>query len=102
MSSDPTRPITEAVWQSHVLGYARQLGWPLRYHTRFSMGSKAGFPDLVFVRPPRLILAELKSDTGKVTPAQEVWLATLARVTRPPEVYLWRPSDRDAVLEILR
>lgn len=94
--------ITETVWQSHVLAYARQLGWSLRYHTRYSLGSTAGFPDLVLVRPPRLIFAELKSDTGQVSPAQDKWLEALSQVTQAPEVYLWRPFDRGAVLDILR
>lgn len=96
---DPTRPLTEAVWQSHVLGYARSLGWAA-YHTRFSVGSDTGWPDLVLCRPPRLLFVELKSDKGRVSEAQQAWLDRL--LACGAEAFVWRPRDRDAVLEALR
>ena len=60
----------------------------------------AGWPDLVLVRPPRIIFAELKNDRGEVRPAQLEWLDVL-RLLPYAEVYLWRPSDWDAVVETL-
>lgn len=85
-------------------GLAQQLGW-LGYHTHRSDRSPAGFPDLVLVRGPRLIFAELKRQarSAKPTPAQEEWLDRLGVVERAVadanatvasvEVYLWRPED---------
>ena len=42
------------------------------------------------VRGQRLIFSELKSQKGRVSPAQEEWLSRLGEV--PIEVYTWRPS----------
>ena len=59
----------------------------------------AGFPDLVMTREGRLITAELKTERGKLTWKQAVWLDDLAPCA---EVYVWRPSDWDKIEEILR
>lgn len=60
-----------------------------------------GFPDLVLVRPPRLIIAELKTATGRVEPEQQTWLDALADSIT--EVYLWRPADLvETIPKILR
>jgi hypothetical protein len=48
------------------------------------------------VRPPRLVLAELKSEAGKVTEHQARWLALL-HACPGVEVFLWRPSDLERI-----
>ena len=90
---------TEAQFQSQVLRYAALRGWHV-YHTLRSEKSPAGFPDLVLVRRPRVIFAELKSDRGRCTPEQRAWLAELAECS--VEVKLWRPSDWEAIEGCLR
>ena len=70
------------------------------YHTLRSKGSEPGFPDLILIRPPRLIFAELKSDRGRLTRAQREWRADLEACG--VEVYTWRPSERSHVEAILR
>jgi len=62
----------------------------------------AGFPDCVMVHKEsgRVIYAELKSEEGKVSPEQQIWLETLAGCPRN-EVYLWRPSDLDEIAKVL-
>ena len=52
----------------------------------------AGFPDLILVRPPRLVVAELKSVRGPVTARQQLWLDDVAAVPGI-EVHVWRPDD---------
>lgn len=90
----------EAEFQGQVLRLAELSGW-LRYHTRDSRRSQPGFPDLVLVREPRLIFAELKrSEKEHPTPEQEQWLARLRGC--PVEVYLWRPGDWDEIVQVLR
>lgn len=91
--------ISEKEWQGWVALTARTFGWRA-YHTLRSDGSEAGFPDLVLVKPPRLIVAELKRERGKTTAAQDAWLADF--IACDVETYLWRPSQQDEVIEILR
>ena len=55
-------------------------------------GDGQGWPDLVMVRRDRLIVAELKSDDGTVDREQLAWLDAFEAVTKPPEVYVWRPD----------
>ena len=48
------------------------------------------------VRPPRLILAELKTDRGKVT-SHHAELLELLGACPGVETYLWRPADFDTI-----
>lgn len=88
-------------------GLALALGWR-GYHTHRSQHSPAGWPDLALVRRGRLILAELKTERGKVTPEQAAWIDDLERVRDDSRadaltarrandpvlgVYVWRPRD---------
>ncbi len=83
-----------------VRDYARLMGWA-DYHTWHSLHSPSGFPDLVLVRPPRVIFAELKSEKGQVSSSQEVWLKLLQNCPGV-ECYLWRPSDWEQIVRILK
>lgn len=106
---------SEAAFQRQVIQLAGFYSWRV-YHTHDSRRSQAGFPDLVLVRGPELIFAELKTDTGRVRPEQQEWIRALQAVSaavtlevdaanaaqaapraRPPavDVYLWRPADFD-------
>lgn len=87
----------EKAFQASVTSAAKRLGW-MSYHTFASFRSTPGFPDLVLVRD-RVIFAELKMPRGKISPAQQVWRERLEAAGA--EVYLWRPEDWDAILEIL-
>lgn len=78
---------------------ARQLGW-MEYHTYRSTRSTPGFPDLVLIKPPRLIWAELKMPRGRITEPQRHWFRSL--VLSGQECYIWRPSDWDEILRILQ
>lgn len=89
----------ERAWQQQLAASARLLGWR-HYHTYDSRRSEFGFPDSVLLRGTRLVFAELKRQRGKPTAAQQTWLAELAGV-ESVECYLWRPADRQRVLEIL-
>jgi VRR-NUC domain len=95
--------------QAVVVEVARLAGWKCA-HLRAARTDKgwrtpvtadgAGWPDLVLVRPPRIIFAELKSETGEVKPRQAEWLDVL-RLLPQVEVRLWRPADWDALVEDL-
>ncbi len=55
--------------------------------------SAPGFPDLVLVRPPRLLFVELNTATRRLRPEQCEWLDALAECSSAPEVHLWRTSS---------
>lgn len=120
---------SEAVFQQQVEQLAAFYGWDLVFHapdnlprqTRSGRVRKQhvtpGFPDLVMVRGPELLFAELKAEKGRLSAAQKAWIAALTVVQRaveqlargpygdgrlegpPPavEVHVWRPSDWDAL-----
>lgn len=87
--------LSESQWQGRVVDLAAWQGWRT-YHTYDSRRSAPGFPDLVMVRGTRLIFAELKSATGRVSVDQRAWLADLA-CCPGIETHLWRPADWDDV-----
>lgn len=83
--------ITERTLQDAIVACAQALGWRC-YHTWLSLNSESGYPDLTLTRGGRLVIAELKSATGKLSPAQADWLAALQLVPGI-EVHEWRPED---------
>jgi len=114
-------PVTEAQFQASVIEWAERSGWfvfaipdwaknkimvSIRDHPR--VGKRAlpkGWPDLVLLRPSasgaaRLVVAELKTDKGKVAPAQ-VAVLDLFRGVEGVEVCVWRPGDWDAIEGVL-
>ena len=88
-------PISEAQFQRQVLDLAAICHWSV-YHPMLSKWSERGWPDLALVRGDRLIFAELKRENGKTTEHQDRWLGLL-RAVPAVEVFLWRPSDLDAL-----
>jgi hypothetical protein len=109
----PTTPlyhgISERVFTQHVIEMARRLGYlcahfrPARTEKGWRTpveGDGAGFPDIIAIKPGRVIFAELKAGKGKVTPAQEKWL--LAAKAAGIEVYCWFPKDIEAIERILK
>lgn len=95
----PGGEVTEKGFQSQILDLARLCGWRV-YHTHDSRRSAPGFPDLVMVRPPVVLFAELKSESGVVRPEQREWLGAL-RGCEDVKAKLWRPSSWPEIEEVL-
>ena len=103
------RMITEKEWTTTVIEIARLSRW-LIHHSRpawvrngrmvTALSGNSGLPDLVMVKPPRLIIAELKTETGVVSEEQIRWLKAFADVPGV-QVFVWRPSDLEAVWRVL-
>jgi len=96
--------ITEKQFQEQIKDLAKLFGY-IYYHTWRSFHSPSGFPDCVLARiepEPRLIFIELKSDIGQPTPDQWCWLYILQHIGKPVECYLWKPSDWDEIVAVLR
>ncbi len=98
LKTDPFR-ITESAWQTQVCRMARQQGFAI-YHTRYALGSEPGFPDLVLIRPPRVVFTELKTDHGRLTDKQRFW-ADLLLACPSVEYYLWRPFMVEYVARVI-
>ena len=99
----PEEDVKEAPFQKQVVNLAVALGWKreLIYHTHDSRRSGKGFPDLVMLRPPRILYVELKRQKNAYTsPEQDEWLGALKECGA--EVFLWRPLDWDEIIRVLK
>lgn len=94
----------EADFTTWVVKAAMTLGWCVchirpartaRGH-RTPIQGHTGLPDIVLARAGVVVLAELKSETGRPTPEQRRWLAELGA-----HATVWRPRDRDVILAVL-
>lgn len=101
--------LTETEFLSQVIQYAKLRGWRV-VHFRPAktsrgwrtpvQGDGVGWPDLFLIRGDRIIVAECKSDRGKLAPEQDAWLKAFELASVPS--YLWRPGDWDEIMEVLR
>lgn len=86
-----------------VFGYVVEHTYPLRTQHGWRTGSTlVGKPDLIAVRPPRLLAIECKSDVGRADPEQ---IAVLSLYAAVPCARAWvlRPRDPwDDVVSWLR
>lgn len=85
--------MSEREFQGIVMEVALLHGYELAYHTHDSRRSAPGFPDLVLVsqKRGRVLFRELKTDKGRVSPAQRVWIDGLTAAGADAGV--WRPAD---------
>jgi len=102
-------PLSERDFLSQVIDLAKLFRWKI-HHTRPAWSNKGwrtpiqgdtGFPDLVLVRSPKCIIAELKSEKGKLSPNQEQWLRELSECPGIC-VCVWKPSQFDEIVDILK
>jgi len=102
--------ISEATFTQQVIRIAQVFKWRVA-HFRPAMtkrgrwvtavqGDGAGFPDLIMVREDRVLVAELKSAKGKLTPAQLLWISGF--LVAGVEAFIWRPSDIEEIERILK
>ena len=105
---------TERAFQASVTRYARLMGWRIFHdvatnapracrHCKHPLNlprNPAGLPDLLLIRRPRIVWAELKAQRTPVTDDQRAWLDELRACGQA--AYLWRPSDWEEVERVLR
>ena len=102
---------TEDMLLANVRNQAMATGH-LFYHTRYSLKSEAGFPDVCITGNARLIFAELKREgkwptEGRFSKGavprwikgQREWLVALRE--SGAETYIWWPSDTQDITNIL-
>ena len=104
--------LSEAEFQVQVIELLHLFGWKVAHFRKARIRVKgvetyrtpvgadgAGWPDILAVRGGHIIAAELKSEQGKLTKEQYDWLEALGRTGI--EVYIWRPSDYEAIEKLL-
>lgn len=95
---------TEAHWAGWVLSTAVLHNWTV--HEEYDAArANSGWPTLVLLRGPRMVVAKIKAERGEVTRAQQEWLDRFAEVGAKSDgaicVHLWRPSDEASVVKCL-
>lgn len=95
---------TEDDFQNKVMELAIRLHWQVQHNSkvqeirngrtfwRTANKGHNGFPDLVIAKAGRVIHAELKTETGRLSDEQKKWRDALGETWR-----LWRPSDWPAI-----
>lgn len=104
--------MNERYFQHRVMHAARWCGWQVaHFHDSRLMTARgvlvgdkdaAGFPDLTLAHPGLacVAFAELKSDTGRLRPAQADWIRCLH--TAGAIAYVWRPRDWPRIEHFLK
>ena len=106
--------IKEEDFFRQILDLAYIFGWRVahfrpartKYGWRTAVaGDGQGFPDCVMVRRGIVLFAELKSEKGKLSEKQDEWMNDLKGVADNSSgvmAFIWRPSDWEVIVEILR
>ena len=110
--ADFQRTVTDALtlyrWRwTHFRPANTGRGW------RTPLSGSPGFPDIVAVRGKNILFIELKSEKGRISQEQADWLYELdadwkwyyeKKMQRggPVVACVWRPSDWDQVMEVLK
>ena len=101
----------EESFQRTLVQFAQARGWHIAHfrcvpvwrgnHITYQTPTSAngnGFPDLVLARD-RVVFAELKTQTGRLRPDQQVWRGKL--LAAGAEHYVWDPRDWDEIRSVL-
>lgn len=92
--------VPEKEFQGQVVDLALLRSWRV-WHDNDSRRNAAGLPDLLLLRPPRLLFVELKAEKGRLSAEQRAWQDELGRCPGV-ETYVWRPGDWPEIEEVLR
>lgn len=94
-----TRRREETEYQNQIIELAEPLGWAV-WHDNDSRRNHGGFPDLELLRGVTMLRLEIKTEDGKVQPAQEAYIARLKKIKF---VYadVIRPGDWDELIKVL-
>lgn len=95
------RLMSEDAFRTQVIRVAGLCGW-IWYYTYDSRRSPRGFLDLVLVHRKRreTLFVELKTEQGRLSADQKLWIDALTAAGQ--EVYVWRPRDWDAICRKLQ
>jgi hypothetical protein len=95
-----TRRHEEADFQAQIVELAESVGWAA-WHDNDARRNRAGLPDLELLRGATMLRLEVKTEDGKVSGAQEAYIARLKRI-KFVHADVVRPSHWDQLVEILQ
>lgn len=105
---DPPDPLgSEAAFLKKTMLLFRAFGWRCSHawqrpaKGRFVTPTNPGFPDLVCLRPPVLVVLELKSLSGVATPEQRIWINGFQSVPGV-EAFVVNPADWPQIVNLAR
>lgn len=84
---------------AHMSPAHYRVGGGERYVTPYNREA-AGWPDILAIRGPRILAAELKTETGKLSDKQQQWLGWWEEAGA--EVWVVRPSTWERFSEAVR
>ena len=101
--------LTERQYAEQVEGVLDAFGWTwchmraarTKHGWRTPLSGYAGMLDYTAVRDGRLLMFEIKTDTGRLTAEQQWWFDELKKCPGV-EVYVWQPKMWDVLLETLK
>ena len=97
----------EADFQAQVVELATLCGWKIHHDRgdyRECIAGDPGFPDLVLARNGKVIIAELKTETGELSSIQREWLTELGAFSAYElslRLQVWRPVDLEIIAKLL-
>lgn len=101
------RATSEREFQRTVEDYANVRRWEIFHVRPAQTGSgnwvtptRPGLPDLILIRPPRVVFLELKSQRGSLR-AEQRFVINLLQRCPGVDAFVARPSDWDAVRSLL-
>jgi hypothetical protein len=89
---------SEAEFRKQVIALAEACGFWVKYEPDSRM-TRAGWPDLTLLKPPRFLLRELKTIRGRVSLFQADVLAMLRAAGI--DAAIWRPDQWEEIVEVL-
>lgn len=100
--------LSESEFQSQVIDLAHRYGWYVSHQRPSQIGGRwltavqgdIGAPDLLLAHPRHgVLLVELKTDSGKLSPEQRQWGRAIEGST---DLYrIWRPIDLAEIVSTL-
>ena len=102
--------LTEAQWQKQIERALTAFGWwwmhipsnvvvCSRCGTKVYRGIAKGFPDILAIKPPRILWLELKKETGHLD-AEQVRVGHMLQACGQTWIHA-RPRDREQLIELI-
>ena len=102
---NPIDVITEADYKKTIIKVALIYGWRVESipdsRKVYPRETAPGFPDLVLAKAPTLLLVEVKTEHGKLSKQQALWLLELNQCGGV-QAFVARPSGWDSLEKLLR